>query len=67
MTALTTTIGATAINDTLANVSGSGSDLMASVLVLAKGMLGIFLFMLMFYLLIYGLEKLFAVRSKHEA
>lgn len=67
MTALITTIGATAINDTLANVSGSGSDLMASVLVLAKGMLGIFLFMLMFYLLIYGLEKLFAVRSKHEA
>ncbi len=64
-----TTIGTAAINDSLRNLATqrSGGDLMASILVLGKGMLGIFLFMLVFYLLIYGLEKLFSGKAKDEA
>ncbi|HOH47074.1 MAG TPA: hypothetical protein PLX59_04485 [Candidatus Cloacimonadota bacterium] len=68
MTYFTTTIGTAAINDSLKNLGlqNSGGDLMASILVLGKGMLGIFLFMLVFYLLIYGLEKLFTEKPGNE-
>lgn len=35
----------------------------ASLLIMVQGMAGIFLFMAIFYLLIYGLEKIFKPRN----
>lgn len=36
----------------------------ASLLIMVQGMAGIFLFMAIFYLLIYGLEKIFKAKSQ---
>lgn len=67
MKSFTLSISNTALADTLKTIEQvNPGDLMTSVQVLFKGMFGIFLFMLMFYLLIYGLEKVFTVKSTNE-
>lgn len=57
------------VADSLTSSSGLAEpsvreNFVASLSILGKGMLGIFVFMLMFYLLIYGLERVFKPKQE---
>jgi hypothetical protein len=61
---VTTALGADTINAAAQAVAAPSvrENFLSSVAVLGKGMLGIFIFMTMFYLLIYGLERVFKAK-----
>ncbi|MDP2172493.1 MAG: OadG-related small transporter subunit [Candidatus Cloacimonadaceae bacterium] len=44
-------------------MNAAAGDLQQSVLIMIQGMAGIFFFMTLFYLLIYGLEQIFKDRK----
>jgi hypothetical protein len=63
---VTTALGADTINATAETVASPTirDNFLSSVSILGKGMLGIFVFMTMFYLLIYGLERVFKTKPE---